>query len=94
MDLVYDNYEPSRLTFVDNLFSFFSGMRQKGLQTTEEILRDGSFVTAIGELDASENTLRIQPSNVGPMIITTATKNTILKRYQDLKNSALYVKSI
>lgn len=89
MDLVYDNFEPSKLSFLDQLFSFFSGIRSKGLQTTEEILRDGSYITAIGELDASENMLKIQPSTIGPMILTTATKNTILKRYQDLKNSAL-----
>ncbi len=89
MDLVYDNYEPSKLNFLDHLFGFFSGMRQKGFQTTEEILRDGSYITVIGELDGSDGNLKLQPSVTGPMILTTATKNTILKRYQDLKSSAL-----
>lgn len=89
MDLVYDNYEPSKLSFLDHLFGFFSGMRQKGFQTTEEILRDGSFITVIGELDGSDGNLKLQPSPTGPMILTTATKNTIIKRYQDLRSSAL-----
>ncbi|KAI8123418.1 Mitochondrial ubiquitin ligase activator of nfkb 1-A [Lucilia cuprina] len=51
MDVVYDNYEPSSLSFFDHVFGFFSGIRQKGLQTTEEVLRDGSFITAVGELE-------------------------------------------
>ena len=45
MDVVYDNYEPTSLSFFDHIFGFFSGVRQRGLQTTEEILRDGSFIT-------------------------------------------------
>lgn len=45
MDVVYDHYEPASLSFFDHVFGFFSGVRQRGLQTTEEILRDGSFIT-------------------------------------------------
>lgn len=45
MDVVYDHYEPASLSFFDHIFGFFSGVRQRGLQTTEEVLRDGSFIT-------------------------------------------------
>jgi E3 ubiquitin-protein ligase MUL1 len=87
LDVVYDNYEPTSLSFFDHIFGFFSGIRQKGVQTTEEILREGSFVTAVGELELDGNHLRLQPSNELklPMFLTTATKNTLLKRMEEAK---------
>lgn len=91
MDVVYDNYEPVSNSFFDNIFGFFLGVRQQGLQTTEEILRDGSFITAVGELELDGKQLRLQPTNVGPMMLTTATKNTIVRRLNDAKASSLYV---
>lgn len=89
MDVVYDNYEPSALSFFDHVFGFFTGIRQKGFQTTEEILRDGSFITAIGELKAQNDSLTLQPSNAGPMFLTTATKGALLRRFEDAKTSML-----
>lgn len=90
MDVVYDHYEPTNLSFFDHLFGFFSGIRQRGLQTTEEVLRDGSFITAVGELELVDGaTLRMQSSNYGPMLLTAATRNTILKRFEDAKSSML-----
>lgn len=89
MDLIYDNYEPAKLGLFDHIFGFFSGVRQKGVQTTEHILRDGSFMTAIGELESDGKTWRLSTSDVGPMIITTATKSTIIKRFEDLKNASM-----
>lgn len=90
MDVVYDNYEPSTLSFFDHIFGFFSGVRQKGLQTTEEVLRDGSFITAIGELEMDGKTLRLQPSPTGPLFLTTATKSTLIKKFEEAKNSMLF----
>lgn len=89
LDLVYDSYEPASLTFFDHIFGFFSGVRQKGFQTTEEILRDGSFITAIGEIELDGNTLRMQSSSVGPMFLTTATKGTLIKKFEEAKSSTL-----
>lgn len=45
LDVVYDHYEQTSLSFFDHIFGFFAGVRQKGMQTTEEILRDGSLIT-------------------------------------------------
>lgn len=87
MDVVYDNYEPSSLSIFDHIFGFFSGVRQKGMQTTEEVLREGTFITAIGEIELDGNTLRMQSSSVGPLFLTTATKNSLIKRFQDAKSS-------
>ncbi|XP_055531899.1 mitochondrial E3 ubiquitin protein ligase 1 [Wyeomyia smithii] len=90
MDTIYDNYEPASLSFFDHIFGFFSGVRQKGIQTTEEVLRDGSFITAVGEIELDGNSIRLQPSTVAPMFLTTATKNTLLKRFEEAKSSMLF----
>lgn len=89
VDVVYDNYEPSNLSLFDHVFGFFSGVRQRGLQTTEEVLREGSFLTAIGELELDGDTLRMQPSNEGPLFLTTATKSTLIKRFEDAKTTTI-----
>uniref|UniRef100_A0A182J2Y4 RING-type E3 ubiquitin transferase n=1 Tax=Anopheles atroparvus TaxID=41427 RepID=A0A182J2Y4_ANOAO len=90
MDTVYEHYEPSSLSVFDHLFGLFSGVRQKGLQTTEEMLRDGSFITAVGELELDDTGIRLHPpSNGSPMFLTTATKSTLLKRLQEAKASTL-----
>ncbi|XP_037881750.1 mitochondrial E3 ubiquitin protein ligase 1 isoform X2 [Glossina fuscipes] len=90
LDVVYDNYEPSSLSFFDHVFGFFSGVRQKGLQTTEEVLRDGSFITAVGELELDGKVLRLQPSPLGPLFLTTATKSTLIKKFEEAKSSMLF----
>uniref|UniRef100_D3TMJ3 RING-type E3 ubiquitin transferase n=1 Tax=Glossina morsitans morsitans TaxID=37546 RepID=D3TMJ3_GLOMM len=90
LDVVYDNYEPSSLSFFDHVFGFFSGVRQKGLQTTEEVLRDGSFITAVGELEMDGKVLRLQPSPLGPLFLTTATKSTLIKKFEEAKSSMLF----
>uniref|UniRef100_A0A1A9X0D7 RING-type E3 ubiquitin transferase n=1 Tax=Glossina brevipalpis TaxID=37001 RepID=A0A1A9X0D7_9MUSC len=90
MDVIYDNYEPSSLSFFDHLFGFFSGVRQKGLQTTEEVLRDGSFITAVGELELDGKVLRLQPSPLGPLFLTTANKSTLIKKFEEAKSSMLF----
>lgn len=89
LDIIYDNYEPTSLSFFDHVFGFVSGVRQRGLQTTEEILRDGSFITAVGELEIDGNNIRLQTSKLGPMFLTTSTKNTLLKKFEEAKSSML-----
>ncbi|KOB58058.1 Uncharacterized protein OBRU01_25553 [Operophtera brumata] len=66
---------------LDHVWGFFSGVRQRGLQTMEEMLRDGSYITAIGELSRSNTgALKIQPPRDLPLYLTTATKTSLLKR--------------
>lgn len=89
LDIIHDSYEPSTLTFFDNVFGFFSGVRQRGLQTTEEILRDGNFLTAVGELELDGNSLKLQASDIGPMFLTTATRSSLLRRFEQAKNGML-----
>lgn len=89
LDVIHDSYEPSSLSFFDHMFGFFSGVRQKGFQTTEEILREGSFITAIGELELDDDIIRLQPTNFGPMFVTTATKNTLIRKFEEAKTSMM-----
>lgn len=89
LELIHDAYEPSNLSFFDHIFGFFSGIRSRGIQTTEEMLRDGSFITAIGELESNSNGIRLRPSKVGPMFLTTATKGTLIRRFEEAKSAML-----
>lgn len=89
LDIIHDSYEPSSLSLFDHVFGFFSGIRQRGLQTTEEILRDGSFITAVGEIELDGNNLKLQESAIGPMFLTTATKGSLIRRFEQAKNGML-----
>lgn len=81
MDVISDKFEPMSPGVIDHVWGFFSGVRQRGLQTMEEMLRDGSYITAIGELSRSNTgAVKIQPPRDLPMYLTTATKSSLLKR--------------
>ncbi|XP_073943432.1 mitochondrial E3 ubiquitin protein ligase 1-like [Choristoneura fumiferana] len=81
MDVISDKFEPMSPGVIDHVWGFFSGVRQRGLQTMEEMLRDGSYITAVGELSTHAGQLKIQPPRDGlPLYLTTATKSTLLKR--------------
>lgn len=82
MDVISDKFEPMSPGVIDHVWGFFYGVRQRGLQTMEEMLRDGSYITAIGELSRGQNgTLKIQPPKDDlPLYLTTTTKSSLLKR--------------
>lgn len=91
LDVVHDSYEPVSLSFFDQVFGFFTGIRQRGIQTTEEILRDGNIITAIGQIELDGGDLKLQESTVGPMFLTTATKSLLIRRFEQARNGMLYV---
>jgi len=91
VDTVYDKFENSSLSVFDYIYGFFSGARQKGLQTTEVVLGKGSFLTAIGELELDGDTLLMKPSQQRPLLLTTATKSTLIKRLEDANRSIMWV---
>ncbi|XP_017058062.1 mitochondrial E3 ubiquitin protein ligase 1-like isoform X2 [Drosophila ficusphila] len=84
VDLVYDDFNHSSSSVFDHVCGFFSGVRQRRLQTAEEVLREGSFLTAFGELKLDGDTLRLQSSQKGPLLITTASKRTLFKRLENV----------
>lgn len=89
LDIIYDSYEPTTPSVFDHLFGFFSGIRQRGLQTTEHILRDGSFITAVGELELDGDNLKLQESSIGPMFLTTSTKSLLIRKFEQSTNGSL-----
>lgn len=91
LDVIHDSYEPTTLSFFDHIFGFVSGVRQRGFQTTEEILRDGSFLTAVGELEMDGSTLKLQKSSIGPMFLTTASKSSLVRRFEEAKSGMMCV---
>lgn len=93
MDVISDKFEPMSPGVIDHVWGFFSGVRQRGLQTLEEMLRDGSYITAIGELSQSQSgALKIQPPRDGlPLYLTTATKSSLLKRLASSRDFLRFV---
>ncbi|XP_032683949.1 mitochondrial E3 ubiquitin protein ligase 1-like isoform X1 [Odontomachus brunneus] len=47
LDVISDHYEPIIPTVIDHIWGFLTGIRQRGLQTTEKMLRVDSIVTVI-----------------------------------------------
>lgn len=93
MDVISDKFEPMSPGVIDHVWGFFSGVRQRGLQTMEEMLRDGSYITAIGELSRSKSgQMKIQPPKDGlPLYLTTATKSSLLKRLTSSRDFLRYI---
>ncbi|XP_014217084.1 mitochondrial E3 ubiquitin protein ligase 1 [Copidosoma floridanum] len=87
LETISDFFEPSAPTFVDYLWGFFTGHRQRGLQSTEEMLREGSIITGIGELTKSlskSDSLVLQPPvNGTPYYITTMSLSSLLRKLDD-----------
>lgn len=48
----------------------------------------GKFL-AVGEIDLDGNSLRLQSTKTGPMLLTTATKNTLIKKFEEAKSSMM-----
>ncbi|KAM0734939.1 Mitochondrial E3 ubiquitin protein ligase 1 [Formica fusca] len=89
LDIISDNFEPSVPTFADLVWGFFTGVRQRGIQSTEKMLRDNSIITAIGELSRSQtksDTLILQsPLNGSPFYITSMSITTLIRNLDDRK---------
>lgn len=79
-----------------NLFTYLLlGVRQRGLQTTEKMLRVDSIITVIGELSQSESKsdmLTLQPPLTGsPFYITTMSITTLIRKIDDRKRMYRYI---
>lgn len=70
-------------------------MRQRGIQSTEKMLRDNSIITAIGELSRSQtksDTLILQsPLNGSPFYITSMSITTLIRNLDDRKKLYRYL---
>ncbi|XP_018329612.1 mitochondrial E3 ubiquitin protein ligase 1 [Agrilus planipennis] len=90
MDVISDIFHPTVPSVMDHIWGFFAGLRQRGIQTTERMLRKGTRITGIGELVASEDgkTLKLQPpQNGAPFYLTTMQVPSLVKKLEDSKRS-------
>ncbi|XP_011500475.1 PREDICTED: mitochondrial ubiquitin ligase activator of NFKB 1 [Ceratosolen solmsi marchali] len=87
LETISDIFEASAPSFVDYVWGFFTGHRQRGLQTTEEMLKEGSIITVIGELTKSSsnhNSLVLQPPGDGTSYyLTTMSISSLLRKLDD-----------
>lgn len=89
MDVISDKFLPTVPSVIDHIWSFFAGVRQRGVQSTELMLRKGVMVTGIGELVSGNNgTLRIQPpSNGAPFYLTNMQVASLIKKLEGSKKN-------
>nr|CAD7462771.1 unnamed protein product [Timema tahoe] len=78
---------------MDHVWGFFTGVRQRGLQSTEELLREGTILTGIGELTSTStggttDGLKLQPPSDGtPFYLTTLPISSLIRRLDDQRRT-------
>lgn len=89
MDVISDQFQPTVPSVMDHVWGFFSGVRQRGVQTTERMLRQGAIITGIGELAASsDGQVRLQPpSNGGAFYLTNMQITSLVRRLEERRRN-------
>lgn len=89
MDVISDQFQPTVPSVMDHVWGFFSGVRQRGVQTTERMLRQGTVITGIGELAAGpDGSVRLQPPSNGASYYLTGMQITsLVRRLEDRKKN-------
>ncbi|KAJ9592280.1 hypothetical protein L9F63_001176 [Diploptera punctata] len=83
LETIADHFEPSNPSAFDHIWGFFC-VRQRGVQRTEEMLREGTYVTGIGELSSSGDGLKLQvPSNGSPFYLTALPISSLVRKLDD-----------
>lgn len=93
MDVISDHFQPTIPSVMDHVWGFFAGVRQRGVQTTEKMLRKGTVITGIGELVATPNNpaIRLQPPSDGtPFYLTNMQITSLVRQLNDRKKSYRY----
>lgn len=89
MDVISDNFHPTVPSVIDHIWSFFAGVRQRGVQSTEKMLRTGTVITGIGELvTGKDGQLKLQPpSHGGPFYLTNMRVTSLIKKLNGSKRN-------
>lgn len=87
LDTVYNLFENSSLSVTDHIIGFFRGVRQRGIETTEELLKEGTSLTAIGEVCLSpKGILQMSAPSTGyPYYLTTMSIPSLLMKLEEQK---------
>jgi len=82
--------------FLYLLYCKLLGIRQRGLQSTEKMLREDSVITVVGELSRSEtksNFLTLQlPLNGSPFCITSMSITALIRKLDNHRKMYRYTK--
>ncbi|BES95839.1 E3 Ubiquitin ligase [Nesidiocoris tenuis] len=91
LDTVYNKFEPSKMGFLDSFIGFFHGIRQRGIETTEEMLKEGSVITAVGEVTlcgCGVCNLHLSASSKGhPYFLTSMPITSLLRKVEEQKTT-------
>lgn len=90
MDVISDVFKPSQPSVMDHIWGFFYGLRQRGIQETEKMLRKDTMITGIGELVSSKDgkSLRLQPPSDGaPFYLTNMQITSLVRKLDDSKKN-------
>ncbi|XP_030764185.1 mitochondrial E3 ubiquitin protein ligase 1-like [Sitophilus oryzae] len=88
MDIISDSFHPTTPTVFDHIWGFFAGIKQKGVQSTEKMLKEGTLLTGVGELVYDDKSLKLQPPATDncPYYLTTMPIMTLLKKIDNSKH--------
>ncbi|KAG7247224.1 hypothetical protein CRUP_006199, partial [Coryphaenoides rupestris] len=83
LEAVYENFHPAVQSLSNAIGHFISGERPKGVRETEEMLRLGESVTAVGELVLDHNLVKLQPPKQGlPYLLSRLDRGGLLARHE------------
>lgn len=88
LETIVDRFEPSSPGIADHIWGFFTGVRQRGLQSTEDVLREGVMLTGVGTLALVPNgeamgDMHLSPPADGAPFFLTAMSLHTLSRHLD-----------
>ncbi|XP_022909989.1 mitochondrial E3 ubiquitin protein ligase 1-like [Onthophagus taurus] len=90
MDVISNQFNPNQPKVMDHVWAFFVGIKQKGVQTTEKMLRTNAIITGIGELVTSSDGKRVKlqpPTNGSPYFLTTMQVSSLLRKLESSKKT-------
>ncbi|XP_014280755.1 mitochondrial E3 ubiquitin protein ligase 1 [Halyomorpha halys] len=89
LDTVYNQFENSTLSVMDHIIGFFNGVRQRGIETTEELLKEGTPLTAVGEVSVSPSGyLQMSPPSAGyPYYLTTMPVSSLIRKLEEQQST-------
>ncbi|XP_066252969.1 mitochondrial E3 ubiquitin protein ligase 1-like [Euwallacea similis] len=89
MEVISDTFTPTVPSMMDHIWGFFSGFRQRGVQSTEKMLREGTLMTGIGELVYEQDgSFKLQsPSNGGLYYLTSLPVASLQKKLEASKRN-------
>lgn len=87
--MISDIFEPTSPGVLQHIYGFVMGLRQKGIQKTEQMLRTGTIMTGIGELSKSYDgkSLKLQPAANTPFYLTNLHVTSLIKKLGEQKRN-------